>query len=125
MKAFDVVNFLLIKIQVLDMVLVEKSEIEEFVDEASDILGDRVEEVLLFGSYAREDHVPGSDVDLLFLVSSVKSSDREELSKLAGEYFLEKEVVFSPKIVEKEKFDKRRKESSGFYSEVADQGVKI
>ncbi len=107
------------------MALVEKSEIEEFVEEASDILGDRVEEVLLFGSYAREDHVPGSDVDLLFLVSSVKSSDREQLSKLAGEYFLEKEVVFSPKIIEKEKFDKRRKESSGFYSEVADQGVKI
>ena len=107
------------------MVLVDRGEIEDFVEEASELLGDRLDEVILFGSYARGDHVPGSDVDLLFLVSEGREDDLSKLLDLSGDYFLEKDVVFSPKVVEKEVFEKRTMESAGFYREVDEQGVRI
>lgn len=107
------------------MSLASKEDIEEFVDEASEELEGRLSEVLLFGSYAREDFVPGSDVDIMFIVDSKEESDWQKVSKIAGEYFLDKDIRFSPKIVEKDIFEDRKNESAGFYKDVAEEGVKL
>jgi predicted nucleotidyltransferase len=107
------------------MGLASKEDINEFVEDASTILGDRVEDIILYGSYAREEHVPGSDVDILFLVDSKKQDDWNKISKIAGNHFLDKNIRFSPKVVEKKLFDERKNESAGFYSEVAEEGVEI
>ena len=107
------------------MSIASEKDIKEFVEDASTVLGDRVEEVILYGSYAREEHVPGSDVDIMFLVDSKERDDWNKISKIAGNYFLENNIRFSPKIIEKELFNERKNESAGFYSEVAEEGVEI
>lgn len=100
-------------------------DIQEFVGQAEDILGQRLEEVILYGSYARGDYVPGSDVDILFLVSEEDKDDWKKVSKMAANFSLERDVKFSPKVMEKKKFDERTDETAGFYSEVSDQGIKL
>lgn len=107
------------------MSIASREDIQKFVDEAADLLDGRVEEIILFGSYAKEDYVPGSDVDIMFLVSEKEEDDWRKVSKLAGDYFLSEDIRFSPKIVEKKVFEERRNESAGFYSEVAEEGVTL
>lgn len=107
------------------MSLASEQDIQDFLGDVEELLGDRLEDILLYGSYAREEHVPGSDVDILFLVTSREEDDWKRISKVAGNHFLEKNVRFSPKIVEKDVFEDRKSESAGFYSEVAEEGVKL
>jgi len=107
------------------MSLASKQDIDHFVKEAEEILGDRLEDVILYGSYARKDYVPGSDIDILFLVTDKEDNDWSKVSKKGNKYFLDKNIRFSPKILEKDKFENRKNESAGFYNEVSEEGVKL
>jgi predicted nucleotidyltransferase len=50
---------------------------DEFVAWARELVGDDLEGVVLFGSQARGDARPGSDIDLLIVISSARELERE------------------------------------------------
>lgn len=105
------------------MSVVSKSVISEFADEVNELKG--VEEIILYGSYAREEAVPGSDVDILVLTDGENPDLRSDLEDIAGEYWMETNVIFSPKIIEKEKFEEKIEEEYGFHSNALEEGVKL
>lgn len=107
------------------MSLASEQDIEEFADQVRSTLGDRVEEVILFGSYARDDYVPGSDIDVMVLVSEEKEGDEEKVWSLADEFMVEKDLQFSPKIYLKSDFEEKVDQDYSFYQEVAGEGVEI
>ena len=43
------------------------SILEEFIEGAKDILGDRMKKIILYGSYARGDYKKDSDIDIMIL----------------------------------------------------------
>ena len=61
------------------------------------IYGDRLKGVYLYGSYARGDYRPGSDVDVMILLSDYKNYWKElrRSSQLASDVSLEYEVTVS------------------------------
>lgn len=101
----------------------EKYEIEEFVSIVNEKLGERVERAILFGSYARGEEVPGSDVDILLVLNDKKSGDQSKVADIAGNYFLEQNVIISPKIITEEELEK--KNNYGFFKEIRNEGVKV
>ena len=63
-------------------------DIKPILDEAKErlqkIYGERLKEIILYGSYARGDATEGSDIDLILLLDDM-SSTISELEKFSGE----------------------------------------
>ena len=59
--------------------------------------GARLNQMILYGSYARGDAVKGSDVDILLVLDNVQDplNEREQLSLLLWQLALDHQLVFS------------------------------
>ncbi|MFO7793890.1 MAG: nucleotidyltransferase domain-containing protein [Candidatus Nanohaloarchaea archaeon] len=107
------------------MPLASQEEIENFADHVRAEFGERLEEVILYGSYARDDHVPGSDIDIAILVNGKKKDDREKMFDIADKFREEKNLKFSPRVFEKKEFKKKAENDWSFHSNVEKEGVEI
>jgi len=59
-------------------------------------LGNKLSELILFGSYSRGDFVQYSDIDLLILIDGILNTDeRQKVSDLIADYSLKNDVVIS------------------------------
>jgi predicted nucleotidyltransferase len=90
--------------------------------EISRVLGDQVESMLLYGSRARGEHRPDSDIDVLVVTRD--AVDYGELirrtSDVVSTLSLENDVVISRVFVSKERFER---EQSPFLLNVRREGV--
>ena len=91
--------------------------------EAGKVLGKNLVDVILFGSYAREDFAPESDIDVLIVVNrSLTREEKDKMSRVISTLSLENEVVIACIIYEKEFFDNVR---SPLILNVKEEGVKV
>lgn len=84
-------------------------------------------ETILFGSYARGDADPESDIDVLFLVDASRqdiSDQNWQVGNLAAELLLEHGIVVSP-LVENREYFNRNLHVFPFYRSVAHEGVRV
>ena len=84
-------------------------------------------EAILFGSYARGNAEPGSDIDVLILVDASRqdiSARNWQVGDLAAELLLNYGVVVSP-IVENRDYFNRNIDILPFYRNVDREGVRI
>jgi len=107
------------------MPLASKEDIESFAEKVRAEFGERLEEIILYGSYARDDHVPGSDIDIAVFVDEKRENDREKLFDIADEFKERKGLKFSPRVFEKEEFMEKVDEDWSFHSNVEKEGVEI
>lgn len=107
------------------MSLASEEDIKDFADEVRSVFGDRLDEVILFGSYAKDEYVPGSDIDVMILVSEMDDSDEEKVWNIAWEFAEDKDLKFSPKIYGTGEFEDKVSKGYSFYKEVSDEGVRI
>ena len=107
------------------MSLADRSDIEDFVDRVEEVLGERLKEAILFGSYARDDHVPGSDIDIAFLAAEIEEDDEEKIWNIVGDFQEERDLYFSPKMFRKEVFEQKIEEGYSFYTTVSEEGVRL
>lgn len=61
------------------------------------IYGDRLKAVYLYGSYARGDYRPGSDVDVMILLKNYRNywNEQKKISQLASDVSLEYDLTIS------------------------------
>lgn len=101
--------------------------IYEFAREVQDILGPKLSQILLFGSYARGDFTEHSDIDVMILV---RLSDdeiriiRNTISDCAFEYLMKYKVDISPVIINDAHFN-YWVDSLPFYKNVKEEGVEL
>lgn len=84
-------------------------------------------EAILFGSYARGDAEPGSDIDVLLLVDMPRediSAKNWQVGDLAAEFLMNYGVMISP-IVENRDYFNTNLEVLPFYRNVDNEGVRI
>jgi len=94
--------------------------------EAENIFGDKLVDVILFGSYARGDYDRESDIDIMVRVNVDRHDLYEYRKKMnaANELSLEHDIVVSTKLQDNFIFE-RYKNSLPFYQNVMKEGVLI
>jgi len=91
------------------------------------IFWSQLEDILLYGSYARGDYDSESDIDIMVLVNMTKEemcTYRREISDLSSEIDLEYNVFISITLQDTETFE-RFKTVLPFYKNVLSDGISI
>ena len=101
----------------------------EFAKDSKEIFGEKLKDVILFGSYARGDYDSESDVDIAILADIPKEKEvlyHKELTKIMGDIYekYDYSVVLAP-IVISFSFFEEWKNDLPFYRNVNLEGVKI
>lgn len=100
---------------------------EEIVIGLKEIFGNKLNSIILFGSYARGDFDEESDVDILVLVdlsANELSNYRASVDSLCGKLLLEYGIVISAIEKDFETYNRYR-DVLPFYKNIVKDGVKI
>lgn len=109
-----------------ETLLEEKSglkAVDEFVARASQIYGDRIRSITLFGSAAKGTMRTDSDIDLLVVIDREDFMLRRELISLAFDILLETGGDLSVKVLSIQDFQARK--SFSFLRNVLTEGEKV
>jgi predicted nucleotidyltransferase len=87
----------------------------DFVARVRARLGDELVRVSLFGSRARGTARPGSDYDLLVVVSGDRAQAREAVSWVDLDLLLERAANLSPKVVTRQQLEELRRSGEPFW----------
>ena len=99
--------------------------LQELTTQIQQLLGDKLNKIVLFGSYARGDNREWSDVDILVLTNlSPQENDAifHELNKIFSRLGLEYDILLSLCLIDKSSYDSR-KEFHPFYQNIEIDGV--
>lgn len=93
----------------------------------SSIFGSNLENVLLYGSYARGEQTPESDIDVIALVDMPKDklcAYKRRVSDFSSEIDLQYDVLLSIKLQDIETFNRYR-DVLPFYKNVLKEGIRV
>lgn len=99
--------------------------VKEFVNDTKKILKDNLIEEYLFGSYAKNKQSELSDIDILIIVKALNTKLRKEISSLSSIYSLNKDVIISPVLKDKNIWEKNKKYNTLFYKEIEKYGIEL
>ena len=99
-----------------------RSLVTEFRRRLEDLYGARLCRLVLFGSQARQDAEPGSDIDLLVLLEGPVQVAEElsRISPITAELSLRDDVVLSCVVASRERYEQ---ENSPFFLNIRREGV--
>ncbi len=104
-----------------------KKAINEFLIKMKDILGNKIKRIILYGSYARGDYNPSSDVDIMIL-TNMTNEEIEEIREIISDVLFdiqtEEDVYISPIIKNIDNYNTK----TGFvpfYMNVQKEGVEL
>ena len=101
------------------------NEIQKFVEEVQQLLGERLKKIILYGSYARGDYNKNSDVDIMVLTDlSFEEIEeyRDKISDIAYDIELDTGIILSPIIKNIDKYNVRIK-FIPFYKNIQKEGI--
>ena len=102
-----------------------KKSIQEFVNKANEMFGDRAKKIILYGSYARGDYNESSDIDIMILTDLTDEEIihySEKIWDFAYDIELENDVIITPLIKNIDKFNYWL-EALPFYMNVQKEGI--
>jgi len=105
------------------MKIASRRDIRDFVEEVKEALGEGFEEAILYGSYARNDHDTGSDIDIAFKVSGEVNQD--EVFRIVDQFNRERDLMFSPRFFDSKDFKYKLEKGYSFYLNIEAEGVEI
>lgn len=95
-----------------------------FVAECKNLFGEKLSDVLLFGSYARGDYHDESDIDVMILLDMSTDETGKQFNgicKIASDIDLAHNVNLIPVLRSKSDYEHRK--SFGFYRNIDTEGV--
>lgn len=99
--------------------------IKQFIEELTNILGESLKKVILYGSYARGDFDKNSDIDIMILTDLPEKEIekiRGKVRDIACDLELENDVVISPMVKNIDKYNERIN-IIPFYINVKKEGI--
>ena len=101
--------------------------LHSFVIKLKELLGTHLNDVILYGSYARNEAEEGSDIDVMILVDMPENEIpkiKDQIYGYASEILYERSILVSIIIHNKEIFNKRSS-FIPFFRNVIQEGIKI
>ena len=99
--------------------------INQFISEVSNLLGNRLKKIILFGSYARGDYDKNSDIDIMILTEFNENEIakyRIKVREVACDIELDNDIIISPMVRNIEQYNERI-DVIPFYTNVQKEGV--
>ena len=99
----------------------------QLVEVYRNIYGDDVVEILLYGSYARNEETDQSDVDIVAIVKGNRLDLQKKLKAvwdISADIGLENDVIVSPTVVPFDEFEKYRG-ILPYYMNIEKEGIKV
>ena len=99
----------------------------ELADSVHSLLGDRLDRVVLYGSYARGDNSRESDVDILVLTDLTPEENRKfrrDLNRIFSRIGLKHDILLSMFLIDRKSYENRM-ELMPFYQNIERDGVVV
>jgi predicted nucleotidyltransferase len=103
----------------------EQRSILEFIEKLRTYLGHHLLAVVLFGSRAREQAEPTSDMDLMVVLTEVDAEVRETVRHLAADVWLENGIFLSTRVWNLEHWQLLKSLQTGLYKNICHDGVAL
>ena len=100
---------------------------QQFASSVGKLLGNTLDSVIVYGSYARGDYSEFSDIDVMILFSLTEEKIKkisDEISDMAFEYLMKFGVDISPVITNIDHFN-YWVDNLPYYRNVRDEGVRL
>ena len=101
--------------------------LKKYVEDVHKIYGERLKSVILYGSYARGDFGPNSDIDIMILVDLSDDEIRSKghtLSDLTFDYNFDNDLEIMPIVKNSDHFNKWIR-AYPFYNNIKNEGVEL
>ena len=98
-----------------------------FRDELGRALGSNLEEIILYGSQARGDEMPDSDVDVLVVLGTASNRDREKVHQIAYRLMWDREFqpLIALNIIDREYYLLLREARSSYLRIIQREGKQL
>jgi len=103
----------------------EQAALRAFLRRLCDNWAQILEEITLFGSKARGDSGPDSDIDVLIIVEEENWTLRDAISRIAAQVSLEYDVLINPHVIGRERWQRMGQERFSLYENVLREGVPL
>ena len=101
--------------------------LKKYVEDVHKIYGEKLRTIILYGSYARGDFRPDSDIDIMILVDLSDDEIRRKghmLSDLTFDYNFDHDLEIMPIVKNRDHFNKWLR-AYPFYNSVKNEGVEL
>ena len=102
--------------------------LSRIADTAKEVFGEKLESVILYGSYARGDYTPDSDVDIMILVKEIAPENlwkyKHSIIRIESELGLQYDLLISATVKDSETFNKYL-DVLPFYQNVMKEGIRV
>lgn len=101
--------------------------IHDIVAAYREVFGGRIEQILLYGSYARGDADGDSDIDIAAIVHGDRQELQEKLKKVwdvSSDLELKYGVIISPTVIPYDEF-MVYKEDLPYYRNISEEGIRV
>ena len=103
----------------------EQEAVKSFLIRLRMTFPDRVLQAILFGSKARGDSHPDSDIDILLIVDSDEWRFQHAISDVASDVSLEYGVLIGPRVIGQSHWEEMARERFSLYENVAREGIPL
>jgi predicted nucleotidyltransferase len=103
----------------------EQRAVVEFVELLRRHHPERVLQTQLFGSKARGDSGPESDIDILVIVNREDWRLSHAINDVAPDASLEYDVLIAPRVIGQERWERMAEVRSGLYRDIAAEGIPL
>src|SRR4030067_2096663 len=103
----------------------QKEAIARYLEILSQIYREQISKVILFGSVARGDFSPESDIDLLIVTANGEQSLKDEISMACFDIMLETEGILSPLVMDEETDEWHKKYRDPLYNQIQKDGIDL
>jgi len=103
----------------------ERQAIDVFTTRLREHFPGRILQVTLFGSKARGDSRPWSDIDVLLIVDEESWPLRQEISNLAADVSLEYDVLIGPRVIGQERWERMKQRRFSLYRNIVAEGIPL
>lgn len=103
----------------------ESAAVSEYVSHLHQALGHELVELWLFGSKARGESGPDSDIDLLVVLTTVQPEVRWHIWELGSDISLEYDVLLNVHIIDAARWDQEHRYCGTLWREIERDGVPL
>jgi predicted nucleotidyltransferase len=103
----------------------ESTAIQKFAERLRKNLGKRVLDIRLFGSKARGDFAPDSDLDIFIVIDNGDWSTKDQIRFIAADISLEYDVLLNTHILSRQRWQELTRHRATLWCELERDGVSL